>query len=97
MSKIIKDFYEKAGTLPTLLQQKIVQFEKHPDIKQEFEYWIEHRKFKNAGVEVKGYTAEKLAALSEYLDGEGAYLLLVELRENPDRAMRRIKSGFKRK
>lgn len=80
-----------------MLPQKLSQFEKHPDIAQEFEYWIEHRQFKSAGVEVKGYTAEKLAALSEYLDGEGSFSVLVELRENPDKALRRIKRGFKKK
>ena len=46
MSDIIKRFYQKAGTPPGLLQKKVLGFEKHVDIAEEFEYWIEHRKFK---------------------------------------------------
>lgn len=97
MSNTIKEFYEKAGTLPTLLAQKLSRFEKHPDIAQEFEYWIEHRKFKSNGIEEQGYTAEKLADLSDYLNGEGAFSLLLELRDSLDKALKRINKGFKKK
>lgn len=45
----------------------------------------------------QGYTAEKLASLSEYLDGEGTFDLLVELRENTEKGLVRISRGFKRK
>lgn len=46
---------------------------------------------------VEGYTAEKLASMSPYLDGEGAFMLLIELKENPDKAKKRIAEGFKMK
>ena len=46
---------------------------------------------------MEGYTAKKLSELSEYLDGDGAFVLLIELRENPDKARKRITNGFKYK
>ena len=46
---------------------------------------------------MEGYTAKKLSELSEYLNGDGAFVLLIELRENPEKAHRRIMQGFKRK
>jgi len=48
-------------------------------------------------VEEHGYTAEKLSALSPYLNGEGAFALLIEFRENPEKALARIRKGFKKK
>ena len=65
----------------------ICKFEKKPDIAKEFEIWIKDNKYVSEGaVEVEGYTARKLAEISEYLNGEGAFLLLIELRDNPQRA-----------
>lgn len=97
MSDLIKDFYKKAGTIPFLLSRKTEIFERNPDIASEFEYWIINKRFKSDGIVEQGYSAEKLASISEYLNGEGAFSLLVELRENPDRALKRIKGGFKKK
>lgn len=97
MSSIIEEFYKNSGTPSFLLSKKLSGFNMHPDIASEFEYWIIHKEFKNDGVEEYGYTAKNLASLSEYLHGEGAFVLLIELRENPEKALRRIKSGFKRK
>lgn len=46
-------------------------------------------------VTIEEYTAKDIAALSKLLDGEGAFMLLIELRENPEKAKKRIKEGFK--
>ena len=43
---------------------------------------------------VENYTAEKISSLSEFMDGEGAFVLLIQLRENPQKALKRIKDGF---
>ena len=48
-------------------------------------------------VEIEGYTAEKLAEMSKYLNGDGAFMMLIELRENPKKAHERIAEGFKMK
>lgn len=96
MSEIIKNFYSQAHILPVLLKQKAEKFDRNPDIAAEFEYWITHQAFKQVDpVTVLGYTAEKLAALSPYLDGEGAFMLLIELREQPESANQKIVNGFK--
>ena len=96
MNKVIEEYYKDAGILPLLLKKKMAAFAKHPDIAAEFEYWISYQKYLD-GVSVEGYTAKNIAALSPYMNGEGAFQLLIELRENPDKAKKRINVGFKLK
>lgn len=98
MSDIIKAFYEKTSIIPALMQQKLNRFNENPDIKEEFEYWIKEKKYKESdAVSLQGYTAKKLSELSPYMQGEGAFVVLMELRDNPDKALKRIKEGFKKK
>ena len=95
MSKIIRKYYEKAHTMPVLIEQKLKKFEKNPDIAKEFEKWITSKEYeKNTPISVEGYTAADIAKISPYLVGEGSFALLLELRENPERAKSRIASGF---
>lgn len=95
MSKIIENYYKQTNVMPLLLKQKMSKLQRNEDIMSEFEYWIEHKQYIQNGVSIKGYTARSLAELSVYTDGEAAFMLLIELRETPDRALRRIKDGFK--
>ena len=68
----------------------------HEDIAAEFEDWIETGSYKKENaISIEGYTAESLAKLSPYTSGEQAFILLAELRENPDKAKDRIARGFK--
>ena len=98
MSEIIKNYYSKADIMPLLLKRKLAKFEKHPDIAKEFEYWIENNSYlKKDCVCINGYTAEKLAEMSNLLNGEGAFMLMIELRETPEKAMSKIADGFKLK
>lgn len=97
MKHVIEDFYAKAKIPTALLGPKIEKLRSNKDVLEEFEYWITHRKYKADGIEINGYSAQKLAMLSRFLDGEGAFMLLIELRENPEKAMKRIKQGFKLK
>ena len=94
MNKVIEAYYNQAPINPFLLKQKIDKFSRNPDIQEEFAYWITNKAFSKEPVVVEGYTAEKLASLSEYLMGEGAFLLLIELRENPGKALKQISKGF---
>lgn len=94
MSKVIKGYYEKAGVQPLLIEEKLKKLANNSDILGEFEYWILSRKYIDE-VRVDGYSASDLAKLSALLEGEGAFMLLIELRENPDKAKKRIKNGFK--
>ena len=98
MNDIIRQFYEKNNLLKPIVEQKVAAFSRHSDIAEEFEQWITNRTYKAEGaVTVEGYTAKKLSELSEYLDGDGAFVLLIELREQPEKACSRIERGFKRK
>lgn len=98
MSSVIRKFYEDNKIPGILLKQKVAKFERNPDIATEFEYWIEHRAYKTDGaVTIEGYTAKGLSDESEYLNGEGVFIMLIELRENPKKALGQIAKGFKRK
>lgn len=95
MSSIVERYYRRADIMPLLLKQKMLKLQRNEDILKEFEYWIEHDKYLQPGVSVEGYTAKSLSELSVYTDGEAAFMLLIELRETPEKALRRIKNGFK--
>ena len=98
MSELIRQFYEKCHLPKPLIEQKLAAFSRNDDIAKEFELWITDKSYKVEGaVTIKGYTAKKLSELSAFLNGEGSFILLIELRENPDKALKRIKAGFKYK
>ena len=98
MSTIVEDYYKQANAMPLLISTKIEKLQKHSDILSEFEYWIENGAYKKENcVSIDGYTAQKLSELSEFIDGESVFMILIELRENPEKAMRRISDGFKMK
>ncbi len=98
MNDTIRQFYEKNDLPKPIIEQKVTAFSRHSDIAEEFEQWITNRTFKEQdAVAIEGYTAKKLAELSEYLNGEGAFILLIELREQPEKAHKRITNGFKYK
>ena len=94
MDKIIEAYYNQVPVNAFLLKQKLEKFSRNPDIKKEFAYWIENKAFAKDATVIEGYTAEKLASMSAYLNGEGAFLLLIDLRENPERAIKQIAKGF---
>ena len=95
MDNLIKEYYDKANLMPMLLEQKLGKFRKHQEIAEEFVYWITNNNYKQSNcINISGYTAEKISTLSPYLIGEASFLLLIELRENPEKAMQQIKKGF---
>lgn len=71
-------------------------FERNADIKREFEHWIKTKEFfENEQVVVQGYSARQISEMSKYMIGEGAFVMLIELRENPENALKKIKNGFR--
>lgn len=98
MSDTIRQFNQKNNLPNPIIEQKIAAFSRHNDIAEEFELWIIDRAYKMQGaITVEGYTAKKLSELSDYLNGDGAFIMLIELRENPEKAHKRIENGFKYK
>ncbi len=96
MTTIIEKYYASAKVSPVLMKRKLEKLERHADITAEFEYWIEHKEYLTENcVEIHGYTAKSISELFVLLNGEGAFLLLIELRENPAKALTQIKKGFK--
>ena len=43
--RIIRNYYEQVKLPSVLIDNKVSVFDKHPDIKKEFEYWIENREY----------------------------------------------------
>ena len=97
MIEKIESFYKQNNTPDALLKKKLMKFEAHKDIAREFEYWISNNRYLKDGCIVEGYSAKQLADEYVYLNGEGAFILLIELRENPAKALKRISDGFKLK
>lgn len=95
---IIREYYEKTRLPELMIDMKVGLFDKHPDIKAEFEHWIQTQEYiVDNAVTVENYTAEALSKKSEFLDGEGAFSMLIQLRENPAKALKKIERGFKLK
>lgn len=97
MKQAIVEYYSQAPLVPYLLQQKMDKLQRNSDICDEFEYWILNKEYKADGLVINGYSAKILADMSRFLDGEGAFMLLIELRENPEKALKQIQQGFKQK
>ena len=95
MSDIIEKYYEENGVSSVLKTKRVAKFAENADIEREFERWIESKEYTVENpITIEGYTAKNLSEESQFLDGEGAFLMLIELRENPQKALKRIKNGF---
>lgn len=93
--EIIREYLMKANVPEVILNKKMTSYGKHLDIAKEFENWILTKKYADKNcVKVENYSAKDLAKLSEFLDGEGAFSMLIQLREKPNQALRKIKEGF---
>lgn len=92
---LIKEYYDQVKVPSLVLKNRLDMLNRNIDIKEEFEYWIKNKTYQEKTcVEVEGYTAESISKLSRYMVGEGSFILLIELRENPEKAKKRIKEGF---
>lgn len=94
MIEKIKRYFEQSGLHDALLERKLQQYSKNEDILREFVYWLDNEEYIENGLVVEGYTAKSISELSEYLVGEGSFSLLIMLRENPEKAKKKINQGF---
>lgn len=99
VEKIKKYLSEKESTTDVVVKRLVERYHDHPDIANEFEYWIRKKQFiEENPVTESGYTAKRL--YEEYgniLEIQGVFSLLITLREEPDKALNYIKKGFPRK
>lgn len=95
MNTVIESYYAQVKMNPFLLKQKMAKFSRHPDIAEEFAYWISNKVYKQNAIVIEGHTAQELASQSEYLMGEGAFLLMIDLREKPEKVSKQIAEGFR--
>lgn len=93
---IIREYYETTKLPSMMIDRNVAMFDKHPDIKKEFEHWIQTKEYiVDNAVSAEKYTAKSLSEMSEFLDGEGAFSMLIQLRETPELALKKISRGFK--
>ena len=96
MVDVVRDYYQRAAISENIIKNKIQMFERNAHIKREFEHWIKTKEFfENEQVVVQGYSAKQISEMSKYMIGEGAFVMLIELRENPENALKKIKNGFR--
>lgn len=96
MVDVVRDYYQRAAISENTIKNKIHMFERNADIKREFEHWIKTKEFfENEQVVVQRYSAKQISEMSKYMIGEGAFVMLIELRENPENALKKIKNGFR--
>ena len=96
MVDVVRDYSQRAAISENIIKTKIQMFERNADIKREFEHWIKTKEFfENEHVVVQGYSAKQISEMSKYMIGEGAFVMLIELRENPENALKKIKNGFR--
>lgn len=98
MEKIIQYFIQEKEVTEVVAKILSKTLSQYSDIKNEFEYWIDHRDF-NApnALEIDGFTAKKIHDLAPFLDAAGVYNFMVTLRDDPIKAQEYLKTGFPRK
>jgi len=98
MEKIISYLVNIRKQKPEVAAKIASPFEKHCDILDELEKWIDNKKYPQENpLIVEGYTAETISKLATFMDGVGVYNFMITLRERPDVAKRIIAKGFPRK
>lgn len=95
MDPIIRYFVEEKHTSEYVANVLTKTLKKYPDIEKEFLYWLENRNFDmEAPLVINGYSARKVHEIAPFLDVAGVYNFMVTLRDDPERAERRIRNGF---
>lgn len=96
----IRDYLSKKDNINDVVVKQLVKpYYNHPDIANEFEYWIRKKEFiEENPVTEHGYTAKKLyEKYNNILDISGIFSLLITLREDSAKALKWIEEGFPRK
>ena len=98
MRKRIVEFYKQSNLPKPIVSSNLRKFEQNDDIAEEFERWLTDKSFKTVdAVTIEGYTAKRISELSPFMNGDSAFLLLIELRNNPHKALKMIANGFKKR
>ena len=91
----IKEYLETTGLPEGVARRRLAEFERNPDIAEEFAEWIQEGvDTYRDGIAVEGYTAKQIKELAPFMNGVGVYNFLVDLRERPDIAKGYIAEGF---
>ncbi len=65
-----------------------------PSVYDEFCDWLSSRKFPETGIELYGYSADKIAKIQPALSALAVYLLLVDLRNHCENTLRYLGEGL---
>jgi len=95
----IRTYLKTKGLSDVVVSNLIKKYYNHPDIAEEFEYYIRTSKFvEEKPIMESGYTAKRLYEdYRDKLDISGAFSMLITLRENPERGLKIIADNFSTK
>ena len=95
----IKNYYKENGKSEILIKQLTKKYYNHPDIANEFAFYIKTKEFVEASpITECGYTAKKLfEEHNDKLNISGVFAMLITLREKPEEGLEIIKKNFPRK
>lgn len=95
----IKNYLKSKGLTDIVIGTLTKPYYNHPDIANEFEYYIRTSNFvKDNPIIESGYTAEKLyEEHKDKLDIPGVFAMLRTLRENPEQGLKMIADNFPKK
>lgn len=83
------------GVTSEIVQRRLCEkVMKYDDIAKEFVEWLETRRYDKNGLEIVGWTAEKIYQKAPQLDGIGVFNFLVTLRDSPEEAKQMIDEDF---
>lgn len=95
----IKNYLKSKELTDVVINNLTKPYYKHPDIANEFEYYIRTSNFVDENPIVEsGYTAKRLyEEYKDKLDISGVFAMLITLRENPEEGLKTIANNFPRK
>lgn len=96
IGQIRKYLSKLEGTTDVVVEKLVKPYYGHPDIANEFEYWIRTKTFvSNNPITEQGYTAQRIYnEFGDRLQASGIFSLLITLRTNPEKGLNYIKTNF---
>ena len=99
MKQKVLDYFKNELKLgEKAVEMMLIKVSKYDDIYESFLVWLEERVFDNIETPcICEYNPKKLSEKFSHLQGIGIFNLMVDLRDNQDITIEKIKQGLKRK
>lgn len=96
IGQIRKYLSKLEGATDVVVEQLVKKYYGHPDIANEFEYWIRTKNFvSNNPITEQGYTAQRIYnEFCDKLNASGVFSLLITLRTDSEKGLKYIEDNF---